>query len=384
MDLPDSPTFCVLPWLHVAIMPNGARKPCCRFRTTVEEKDLHTPIGEALKSPLFARVREQMLKGERVAGCAKCYQTEMSSGTSMRLSANEDFKNFWQSDPRLTYMELGLGNLCNLKCRGCNSENSMRWAKDEIALGYPEDTINDRRFRLSVDEMPDDLGALRRIRFLGGETFMGPDHELFLREILRRADISRVDLDYSTNGTFRVSDEVLAAWQKAKSVSIAFSVDALGRKNDFFRDGSDFDEVTANLKWFRSVLDPSKTHLRIHTVVNIYNVRDLPEIDRWFLHHFPDFTLSKDFLAHPVWLRLNVLPAEEKTRLIDVYEKEIVAKEFPQRILNSYRHVLHLLKTPPESTFQAFVEKEEAINSLRGWSLKAVDPELYHLVERHA
>src|SRR5688572_15880150 len=134
---PSSPTFCVLPWLHVAVRPNGMIKPCCRFGEEYDPKLFEgMTLSEILHSPLFAEIRSKKLRGERVAGCETCYQVDGSGAPSLRVKKNKDFQDTWEKQPRLTYLELALGNLCNLRCRGCSSPYSTKWIATEQALQY--------------------------------------------------------------------------------------------------------------------------------------------------------------------------------------------------------------------------------------------------------
>ena len=120
-----SDTYCVLPFVHFAVKPDGVAKPCCRFVhwDTPESAELwaennHNAIGteRVLHGDQFASVRQQMLSGERVHGCWKCYQEEERVGYSMRTMFNDRWPEH-EDTVELKYLEVSFGNYCNLSCR---------------------------------------------------------------------------------------------------------------------------------------------------------------------------------------------------------------------------------------------------------------------------
>ena len=99
----DNKSFCVLPFIHFALKPDGKAKPCCRFQSwdgfeeTREWHKLdHNKIGTkaVVESEQFEAVRKAMLNGEVIEGCWKCIKEEKVVGYSMRTFYNlyKDFK----------------------------------------------------------------------------------------------------------------------------------------------------------------------------------------------------------------------------------------------------------------------------------------------------
>ena len=64
---PVSDTFCILPWTHLMIQPNGHIQPCC-----MTPHDM--PIGNTKEDTLeevwngfvMKNIRKKMLKGEKI------------------------------------------------------------------------------------------------------------------------------------------------------------------------------------------------------------------------------------------------------------------------------------------------------------------------------
>src|SRR5271163_2857313 len=85
--------FCILPWMHLTVLPEGTAKICCVANSCIKsgaaELSLQTDSLEAIWNSQHLRsVRRAMLAGRRVADCSTCYANEKNSGTSQRLKAN--------------------------------------------------------------------------------------------------------------------------------------------------------------------------------------------------------------------------------------------------------------------------------------------------------
>ena len=140
-----SETFCVLPFMHMAATPAGSFRVCCNsnpknnkiWKTPDKEYKLYRDdVEEVWNSPDYKRIRKQFIDGERPETCQRCFREEDSgSSTSPRIAAN---KHWMRDDIQIAeeipldirYVDIRLGNLCNLKCRMCNPWSSSMWVKD--------------------------------------------------------------------------------------------------------------------------------------------------------------------------------------------------------------------------------------------------------------
>jgi glutamate-1-semialdehyde 2,1-aminomutase len=108
-------------------------------------------VKEAWNSQDMRDIRLAMINGEKVEGCSTCYLQEESGRMSNRQQANNEWAwrlgentltetikkaldNNGHVDNDLVYLDLRLGNLCNLKCRMCNPWNSSQIVKEHVEL----------------------------------------------------------------------------------------------------------------------------------------------------------------------------------------------------------------------------------------------------------
>jgi MoaA/NifB/PqqE/SkfB family radical SAM enzyme len=145
-------TFCILPFIHLSIFPDGTSKLCCLACKKVEKDDFpmslyQYSLHEIWHSEYMNNVRRRMTDGNEVDDCAACYKSEAISGDSYRIQSNARWlaklqgtsNNFGHAGNRLdaptelpVYYQLMTGNACNLKCRMCSPLFSSRIESDDV------------------------------------------------------------------------------------------------------------------------------------------------------------------------------------------------------------------------------------------------------------
>jgi MoaA/NifB/PqqE/SkfB family radical SAM enzyme len=150
---PPRDTFCVLAWNHLQIAPNGTVKMCCVANEDLHEEgrtmSLYNDKYEDIWNSRYMRdARRGMADGEMISPCTRCYQEEDSVGQSHRTLQNahwlartgrtrEDFiqearDRSWTMPDYPSFLQLNMGNLCNLACRMCSSQYSSRIENDSV------------------------------------------------------------------------------------------------------------------------------------------------------------------------------------------------------------------------------------------------------------
>jgi len=146
-------TFCILPWIHLILLPDGLLRVCCVAGEYIKKNGVpmsvyHYPVEEIWNSEHMRSVRRRMLQGRSVPGCTHCYLLEKTSGSSYRIQSNtrwsaklgrlfhelvNESTSLDFAVPRLPlYLQLVPGNSCNLKCRMCSPLFSSQIEKDDV------------------------------------------------------------------------------------------------------------------------------------------------------------------------------------------------------------------------------------------------------------
>ena len=437
----SSKTFCVLPFIHIQVKPNGQIKPCCRFDFVHDdyidkEWNLHkdsayhtfnrynisngSTLTEAMSSDLCNDIRTKMLTGDRVSGCRKCYAEESSNGSSMRIHENHSRNDNIQDtlsdnlEPlKIKYLEMTFGNYCNLKCRTCAGDLSSTWHDEEILLAnfYPGRYSVPKVLNIPFNWKPEDFVNVEEIKFTGGEPMIHPDF-LKLMDMLIDIDAAKnISLDVFTNCSWIPRDKFFNRLNQFKQVKISLSIDGIGVTNDYIRSPSKWsvvDEVAD--KW----LTNESTHSdRVVTswnpTINIYNILQIDKMIEWWekkqnLHfpskHWPNF-IQKDFkesqptpsfrlifnlLHDPRYLCISNLPFSVKEvasqKIISIQEKYncMTVTENPRKesFKKKLEAILGKLNSQADSEMlNLFASYTADLDNLRNQSIKDALPTLY-------
>ncbi|WP_159082409.1 SPASM domain-containing protein [Paragemmobacter aquarius] len=141
--------FCIYPFSALNVMPSGQVKPCCAYTTPIQKDGAPMSVYEhSLEEIWNSRdmrdLRRDLSNGKPAKGCSYCYRQEASGMKSMGTVRNESSKA-WTPEDRaelagadyrmaegVSALDLDVGNLCNLKCRMCNSSYSSAIAADPV------------------------------------------------------------------------------------------------------------------------------------------------------------------------------------------------------------------------------------------------------------
>lgn len=344
-----SKTFCVLPWMHVATNAAGTLRVCCN--STPGKNGLEHPEGgkyklhkhdlrEAWNCDTMQNIRQQFINGERPEMCERCFREEDAGVRSARqgwneswYDANADYSST-TPDPKAQYIDLRLGNLCNLKCRMCNPYASNQWV-DEWNLiedPLPEEELK----RLDTDTMTwpnkqrvwenlmNVADSIEEIYLTGGEPTLALAQFRLFDFLIERGLNENITLKYNTNLT-NIPQRMIDYWSKFKRVKLNISIDAYGDLNRYIRYPTNWRLVEKNLRRFVDMQDQG-IRIQIHTTVQIYNMLHL---NTWFdwIKQF-DLQMYLNILNHPEYLNIRVLPTELKqlaTERLEGYDIEKLA-----------------------------------------------------------
>ena len=339
MNIPHD-KFCVLPWVSLEASPIGTVRPCCLADDEIV--DSHSvkfnlksaDFREIQNSEYMYQLRQQFLSGEQPQTCRKCWNEERSGRTSKRMHTLDRLKHMgisseWtQAAKPLMFLDLKLGNICNLKCRICGSWSSSQFAAEEIAVLPREEQKKSHAYSMLRagawprdnpqfwDQIDSVLNDIRYIEFTGGEPFMIEEHFQMLQGMVDRGIAHQVEIHYNTNGT-QYPEEAEHIWKHFKTVEIAFSLDDVGERFEYQRSNAQWAQVCENLDRFRDLKEIyPNIELQVCTTVNIFNVRYLGDIAAWLERNRESFSFVYWNMMHDAWyFSIACLPDSAKTAI---------------------------------------------------------------------
>lgn len=383
----ESKTFCVLPFMHLATNPSGNLRVCCN--STPSEnfilKDNNTPykiykddLHKAWNSDTYKTIRTQMLNGDRPDMCIRCFREEDSGISSARQAWNQK----WQEDKIYTvdtpfeikYIDLRLGNLCNLRCRMCNPYSSNQWLKEWHLIS--DELPKEEHMRLKRMDWPNDekmwenliplLDNVEEIYLTGGEPTIIKEQHKILDYLIYKNIAYRIKLKYNTNLT-NIPKNLVSKWAKFKRVQLNCSVDATDKLNRYIRYPSDWNTIVTNLNILSSV---TNVDIQLHCTVQMYNILRLDKFIDWAMLY--NFKIYFNMLNHPNWLNIRVLPQPLKVCV--------------EKMLKDYYHlpkvkgIVDYMNAEDWSHFLSnFYKYTKNLDNSRTESLATLIPELYEI-----
>ena len=338
--LKDNGAFCILPWIHMHIWPNGSVYPCCMSDTSQSLGNINDmPIDEVINSEEFKTLRKQMLNGEKPDMCTRCFELEDTADTwTLRKSSLETFKDYINlaelthedgtiDDFKMRYMDIRFSNLCNFKCRTCGPELSSKWYEDQIKMfpGY------ERPKFIDVNSADDFMGTLQshldtveEVYFAGGEVLITPQHYEVLDYWLEN-NRDDVRLRYTTNfsNLRHKQKSMFDYWKLFKDVRVAASLDTFGSRAEYSRSGTDWNLIVANRK--EMIEKCPDTYFEITPTISVFSVYKLFEFHKtWVEEGLLDINnIRINILTHPRYFSITILPKELKDEIATIYSEYV-------------------------------------------------------------
>jgi organic radical activating enzyme len=408
-----SKTFCPLPWNHLATHPHGICTLCCEsnqddgisqafndtkndaFRKALTLQTVED-FSEITNSDSFSKVRLQMLNGEKPIECNKCWDAESVGNKSKRyyesrrlpLTLEEAIENTNDDgtlkEVNYEFVELRLGNHCNVQCRTCNPYSSSRWLKDW-------DTVNPERrslpeftrvssFNWPLDEdfwtkLLDRSGNLKCLYINGGEPFLIDKHFAFLETLVERGIAKDVEIVYSTNCTI-INHSYEDIWKNFRKVQFMLSIDDLEERNEYIRTYTAWGKVVSFVEWMDEICGKyDNLDYNILQTVSVYNILYIPE----FYEYFKGFHISHNFVNDPAHFDPLILPRDVQEIIVDRIGDltDDVANYLNVKRKQGDISVANL------SPLQTFFEKTRTMDTMKKTSFEDTFPELYELIKNY-
>jgi len=282
----DSPnkTFCMAPWSHTFLSPQGERRMCCASREehsfqrqyidltnddavptdplTVDDFKPKT-LEEHWNSEYMKSIRRRLMAGETIPQCEVCNTDEYNMSNYrkwfnvwFRGRINEAFDNTDESGYTtlpVRSFDYRVSNLCNFKCRMCGEQLSSSWEAESRKHGrwnektqpfmIPEIKKKMQDFQLEVAEkeflQAVDAGIVEEIYWAGGEPLMYDIHWDIMKRMVDNGSSKNCIVRYNTNlsrTNFKGID-FYNLLPEFKDWQVCASIDGVGKTVEFIRKG---------------------------------------------------------------------------------------------------------------------------------------------------
>lgn len=378
-------TFCILPFMHLATNASGNLRICCNSipgENFILKEDgspykiYKDNLEEAWNSNTYRVIRDEFLNNKRPDMCARCFREEDAGIVSPRHAWNQK----WKEDKTYTvdmpyhikYIDLRLGNLCNLRCRMCNPYASNQWLKEWHLIDNK--LSSDEQIRLKRMDWPKDkktwdnlmplLDSVEEVYLTGGEPTIIKEQFILLDYLIDQNLSQKVKLKYNTNLT-NIPVDLLAKWKLFKKIQLNCSIDAIGDLDRYIRYPSDWNTIVENFNILNKL---DNVNIEIHCTVQMYNILRLQDLIEWALPY--DVKIYFNILNHPNWLNIRVLPIHLKK-----YVEKNLQKYYDLNKVKGivdYMNAEHWVEHLPN-----FYKNTDILDKSRNENLKSILKEFY-------
>ena len=424
-----SDSFCVHPWTNLLVNNPGNYDFCCiTHRNTIKGEDGQTLLvdngdtpEEAWNATSIRNARKAMLNGEKLDICKNCWHQESVGKESYRTRHNNEWEqrlgkeelerriqysldNDYTVDTTPDYLDLRLGNICNLKCRMCNPWNSNQIEKEHNNIKtnnkYADIWSRQTDSNINIPDLKNDwvegdelwrqlnsyIPKLKKVYFTGGEPTLVEDVYNFMKEIIDMGYQDKIDIMFNTNCT-NLQPRFIEKLSKFRTVQINASIDAYGETNNYIRYPSNWKAIDKNIQ---AIAELPNVHLDISPVIMIYNVLQILRLLQWveWLSQECGKVIDVDFLycQHPTYLDpMNLSERVRGEAFISLFRAQEMwlykNSEITRNNVDSYLNMLEGDRNENwEQNMKDFWDMTEIWDKTRGQSFRNVDPNLWELL----
>jgi len=399
------------------IATSGAYFACCHtFNNPFKDENgnemlasTHS-IEEGLKSPTRLKMLDDFKNDIKHPACVVCWSAEDAGFVSKRQRDNETYKTILEfyperKDSDLFFLELNLGNTCNLACRICHISASSKW-KDfhhvtetdvtEERLDYYVDKYS-KAFRdnsIVWAELMSILPEVRSLDIYGGEPMLMKKQWEILEMSVKLGYSKKQQMSFNTNGTI-INEKYIDILSSFAQCRIGFSIDGVGKRFNYLRHFGKWDVVSENINiWQNKVklIPDNKIIFEVCCTISMLNVLYVFEMVDFVVENHLKLMIA--FVYNPRHLHIGYMPEKCKKLIIEKLEAEYnlrisqinddttiddVEKQYRWDVMRQAHKVINTLKLPVEGTqgdWQEFKRQTLALDILRNESFADTFSEL--------
>ena len=335
----NSKTFCIIPWAHTRINPDGGLVPCCKISADFPIKnidDIEDFSKDWWNNAPMQQLRSDLAQGIQTKHCNRCWKDESAGKSSLRqeynkrLAKHTKLRNISESSTYIAEdlpiaLDLNLSNICNYKCLMCGpmysskiqterKQNQVKFKSLDFLLplvNYDFDWPNKDKFQTFFKNV---MPNLREIELKGGEPLLIKDAILAIKSVENKK-VSTVAM--TTNGSVKFNDDFVEQLKQFQKIWLCVSVDGILEHGEYVRYGSHWPTV------HNTIVKLSKLDnciFRLSTVLQFYSSLTFPRIVDYAIIN--DLDVEILFCYTPNFLSINsMLPGHHAKFLQFINEK---------------------------------------------------------------
>lgn len=376
------------------VTTDGKFTPCCIANEAYLKDDegnvmsvLTTTFQEALNSPTLKKLKKDFENDIKSPECNGCWVLEDSGVESKRIRDNQRVSHLTLPENEIHFLELNMGNICNLSCRICNVYSSSNWKKEHKSVLNPDmstETLNEITRSCSLpfsdeslvwDEIEKNISTVKILDLYGGEPMLMKKQWNILEKCVINDIAKDKYVHFNTNGTI-FKEEYFEILKNFELSDISFSIDGVGDKFNYLRYGANWDEVKKNiLLWLEKTKDLKNFKFHICYTVSIMNVLDFNEVAAFAIEN--NIRIHCNFLSQPKYYSIINIPEQIKpdveNYINESYENLPIKND---EIKEQFKNIIQYLKSGEsfENDWTSFIHINHLLDESRNQTFKEVFP----------
>ena len=387
--------FCSVPWKQFATSTDGFQRMCCMMSplpgsdhegkrsithgwfmyNNVNKIPVSAGLDAYINSDSSREIKKLLLDNHAPEQC-RCYFNENiveDNAESKRqytlknhgINTDEDVEKFISKQHKINYFDIRLGNVCNLQCLMCygglsnqlydqslfaNDADEMELvdgfhirkvddkivydkAAEQKTFGWADAAFFKNLEKNVIESFERDPDQLIEFYFIGGEPLLNKPHFDFLNRMVELNYNKKIQLEYNTNLTV-LDHDILDLWTKFEGITLAISIDDIGKRYEYIRYPGKWDKVESNLSDIKVFLDKHSDVFRTINIVSVINIftadnhTNLVKVMKGY-----GFNVYKLISHDPRGTTPKVLTREQKDRFIDIIPHDEHFNELKKYIL---------------------------------------------------
>lgn len=372
------------------VSTNGYCSSCCMMQHYFNNGSDSLNVKEHSFEEIFnTSSRKQIIddfkNGIKNSACQHCWNEEESGIRSKRIRDNERFADKNKKN-MVQFLDLSMGNTCNIKCRTCGPFNSSKWAQEWKEFGFFQGTDKEYKkylqdFNSSYEEdslfwesFEKNLSNVLHIDFYGGEPFLVKKQWEMLQNAIDSDYAKNLSIHYNTNGTVW-NDKIFDILKEFKKVYIDFSIDGIEDKLFYIRHPAKWNDVYKNFKTVNENNYNDKFHVSICITISTLNVYYIDEIVNFFLKHTKNMYLNLVF--GPEHYCITNIPEDIKIIIKNKLENNV--ENVPIDTIMNFM----FSKKCDDEKWQKFLELTKVQDKYRKEDFQQTFPEFYEIIKQN-
>jgi MoaA/NifB/PqqE/SkfB family radical SAM enzyme len=394
--------LCSLAWTGFYNEASGIAKPCCLFQGKITKDDgspyylQKSSVEEIFNSKYMKELRQRFHDGSDIPECRTCWTDEANGYRSKRemyLKQEDEMVNrfgvsYSQVDGIIpSDFQLIISNACNIACKTCSPSHSSMWQGlnkkiigiTKYDMPYSQVSSQDSMF---WNQRATWLNSVVNLEMVGGEPFYISKWEQVIDELIEIGRAKEVSINFSSNLTIYNEELLLKMLDNFKIVSMSFSIDGIGRVQEYIRHPITWDQTLENLRKYQSLLKQRKYKASLVTqichTISWYNVLFVPQFIEYMTENFGEIPIWLNLVHYPEHLSVPNAPTAIK-QLATERINALLSRTKYDRELKSLIEFMNAIEARPQAIEESmlFIETQD---KAREMYLVDMIPELQKLL----